>query len=104
MVMLQKLASSSTAAILSAMETRLWRLQHGEVSDDISDYDEEGSVDFDDMNTSDYSVESKNNSFDSEEDNLIHLIAEAKTCLQCEQDAKVAALIQKIYELARSTK
>ncbi len=99
MVMLQKLASSSTAAILSAMETRLWRLQHGEVCDDISDYDEEGSVDFDDMNTSDYSVESKNNSFDSEEDNLIHLIAEAKTCLQCEQDAKVAALIRKIYEL-----
>lgn len=99
MVMMQKLASSSTAAILSAMETRLWRLQHDEADDDINDYDEEGSVDFDNLNTDDYSVESKNNNFINEEEALSHIITEAKTCLQCEQDAKATALINKIYEL-----
>src|SRR5574344_479785 len=99
MVMMQKLASSSTAAILSAMETRLWRLQHGEADDDISDYDEEDSVDFEDMNIDDFSVESRNQEFADEEEALSHLIAEAKTCLECEQDAKATALIRKIYEL-----
>lgn len=99
MVMMQKLASSSTAAILSAMETRLWRLQHDEDIDDISDYDEESSVDFEDMNIDDYSVESQNHGFVNEEEALSHLIAEAKTCLDYEQDAKATALIRKIHEL-----
>lgn len=99
MVMMQKLASSSTAAILSAMETRLWRLQHGEADDDINGYDVEDSVDFEDLNVGDYSVETKNNSFSNEEEALSHLITEAKTCLECEQDAKASALIRKIYDL-----
>ena len=56
MVMMQKLASSSTAAILAAMQTRLWRLQHEEIADNINDYDEEGALDFEDLLMDDYSV------------------------------------------------
>lgn len=99
MVMMQKLASSSTAAILSAMQTRLWRLQNGVSGDDIEDYDEEGTVGFDDLETGDYSVEGANYSFQNEESALSSLIVEARHCLEIEQDAKTTALIQKIYSL-----
>ncbi|MDY3069917.1 MAG: helicase-related protein [Parabacteroides sp.] len=99
MVMMQKLASSSTAAILSAMQTRLWRLQNGMNGDDIEDYDEEGTVCFDDMETEDYSVDGTNYSFQNEESALSALIVEAQHCLDMEQDAKTTALIQKIYSL-----
>lgn len=99
MVMMQKLASSSTAAILSAMQTRLWRLQNGESDDNIEDYDEEGTIGFDDMETGDYSIEGNNYSFQNEESALSALIAEAKHCLEIEQDAKTTALIKKIYSL-----
>jgi superfamily II DNA or RNA helicase len=98
MVMMQKLASSSTAAILSAMETRLYRLQHHE-ADDIDAYDEEGAVDFEDLNTDDYSVDVLNQEYDDEPTALTNLIAEAHTCLENEQDAKTSALIRKIFEL-----
>lgn len=99
MVMMQKLASSSTAAILSAMQTRLWRLQNGVYDDDIDDYDEEGTVGIDDLDTGDYSVEGDSYSFQDEETALSALIVEAKHCLEIEQDAKTTALIQKIYSL-----
>ena len=98
MVMMQKLASSSTAAILSAMQTRLWRLQNGCV-DDISNYDEEETVDFEDLNTEDYSVEYPNANYINEETALAELIAEAQNCIAYEQDAKTTALIQNIYSL-----
>jgi superfamily II DNA or RNA helicase len=98
MVMMQKLASSSTAAILSAMETRLYRLQHQE-ADDIDAYDEEGAVGFEDLNTDDYSVDVQNQHYDDEPTALTNLIAEAHTCLENEQDAKTSTLISKIFEL-----
>ena len=98
MVMMQKLASSSTAAILSAMQTRLWRIQNGVYDDDIADYDEEGTVGFDELETGDYSVEG-DYSFQNEESALSSLIVEAEHCLEVEQDAKTTALIHKIYSL-----
>lgn len=97
MVMMQKLASSSTAAILGAMKTRLWRLQHQEIADDICDYDEEGIIDYDDFNTDDFSVDVQRG-FASEEEKLEELITEAQFCLDNEQDAKATALIHAIYE------
>ena len=97
MVMMQKRASSSTAAILGAMKTRLWRLQHQEIADDICDYDEEGIIDYDDFNTDDFSVDMQNG-FANEEEKLEELITEAQFCLDNEQDAKATALIHAIYE------
>lgn len=99
MVMMQKLASSSTAAILAAMETRLYRLQHQLTDDNITDYDEEGNVDFDDLDINNYSVEMQGSGYANEEEVLLSLIAEARTCLHNETDAKATALIRKIYEL-----
>lgn len=98
MVMMQKLASSSTAAIMAAMETRLWRLQNEEMADDISDYDEEGALDFDELLMNEYSVDIQNG-FINEEDKLKELIMEAQYCLANEQDAKATALIRKINHL-----
>ena len=97
MVMMQKLASSSTAAILGAMKTRLWRLQNVEDADDLSDYDEEGIVDYEDFDTGDFSVEMQGG-FANEEEKLQELISEAQYCLDNEQDAKATALIKAIYE------
>ena len=99
MVMFQKLASSSTAAILGAMQTRLWRLEHGEIGDELSDYDAEENVDFDDFSVDDYSVDMQDGSSMSEEDKLRELIESAQYCLAHEQDAKASALVQKIYQL-----
>ena len=99
MVMMQKLASSSTAAILSAMETRLWRLQHNEEDDNMADYDDENIVDFEDLDTKDFSVELQDYEYKDEQSALANLIAEAKTCLNSEQDAKATALIGEIYKL-----
>lgn len=80
------------------MQTRLWRLQNGCV-DDISNYDEEETVDFEDLNTEDYSVEYPNANYINEETALAELIAEAQNCIAYEQDAKTTALIQNIYSL-----
>ncbi|MBP3664794.1 MAG: DEAD/DEAH box helicase family protein, partial [Tyzzerella sp.] len=99
MVMMQKLASSSTAAILAAMQTRLWRLQHEEIADNINDYDEEGALDFEDLLMDDYSVNLQGDSFANEEEKLQELITEASYCLENEQDAKATALIRKIIQL-----
>ena len=99
MVMMQKLASSSTAAILAAMQTRLWRLQHEEIADNINDYDEEGALDFEDLLMDDYSVNLQGDSFANEEEKLQELITEARYCLENEQDAKATALIRKIIQL-----
>ena len=99
MVMFQKLASSSTAAILGAMQTRLRRLEHGEIGDELSDYDAEENVDFDDFSVDDYSVDMQDGFSMSEEDKLRELIESAQYCLAHEQDAKASALVQKIYQL-----
>ena len=49
MVMLQKLASSSTDAILSALRTRLYRLENGEDEDNLDGYGLDGSLDYEDL-------------------------------------------------------
>lgn len=99
MVMMQKLASSSTAAILAAMETRLWRLQHQEAADNINDYDEEGALDFENLLMDDYSVDMTGEGFPNEEEKLQELITEAQYCMENEQDAKATALVRKITQL-----
>lgn len=99
MVMMQKLASSSTAAILGAMQTRLQRLRNGEAADDIDDYDEERDIDFDELEMGDYSVDTQNGAFVSEEDRLSELIEAATYCMKHEQDAKASALVDKIFKL-----
>lgn len=103
MVMMQKLASSSTAAILSAMQTRLQRLQCGIDDDNAANYDDEGTIDFDELNVEDYSVDNQGASYVSEETALTNLISEAKTCLANEQDAKTTALILKISEILQKS-
>ena len=77
MVMIQKLASSSTAAILGAMKTRLWRLQNAEFADNLYDYDEEVIDDYSDFDTNDFSVDMQNG-FANEEEKLQELINEAQ--------------------------
>ena len=100
MVLFQRLASSSTAAILSAMEGRLERLRNGEY-DDGSLYDDEISsleeleelIDFEG-----YMQNDKTGLVD-EESVLVDLIGKAKECIETEQDAKSDALIEKFNQL-----
>lgn len=100
MVLFQRLASSSTAAILSAMEGRLERLRNGEddngalYDDEISSLEElEELIDFDGFMQSDHS------GLVDEESVLAGLIVKAKECLETEQDAKSDALIEKFNQL-----
>jgi len=101
MVMLQKLASSSTEAVLSALRTRLHRLENGEDEDDLEEYGLDVSLNYeeDEMNVEDYSVEQSNSERGSEIANLQKLVEEAEQCRNSEPDAKATALVKKIYEL-----
>ena len=101
MILFQRLVSSSTAAILSAMEGRLERLRMGEETtmDDFIqeveyDFNENGEdIDYEGIHQSDLS------SLTNEEGLLVHLIEQAKECLAIETDAKAEALLKKIIEL-----
>ncbi|MBQ9636770.1 MAG: DEAD/DEAH box helicase family protein [Prevotella sp.] len=104
MVMLQKLASSSTDAVLSALQTRLTRLENGEDEDDLEGYGLDGSLDYDDgeLNVDDYSVEHSTSELKTEIEMLQKLIEEALECRDTETDAKTTALVEKIYSLRNS--
>jgi SNF2 family DNA or RNA helicase len=104
MVMLQKLASSSTDAVLSALRTRLTRLENGEDEDDLDGYGLDGSLDYDDeeLNVDDYSVEYTSSELKTEIEMLQKLIEEAERCRNIETDAKATALVEKIYSLRSS--
>jgi len=100
MILFQRLVSSSTAAILSAMQGRLERLRLGEESclDDFAlevdhEFDENEEVDFEDM------VQRNTPGLANEEELLSGLIEQARDCLATETDAKADALLKKIEEL-----
>ena len=101
MVMLQKLASSSTDAILSALRTRLYRLENGEDEDNLEGYGLDGSLDYEDdeLDVSDYSVEHTSSGLKTEIEMLQKLVEEAELCKATETDAKATALMEKIYSL-----
>ena len=104
MVMLQKLASSSTDAILSALRTRLYRLENGEDEDNLEGYGLDGSLDYEDdeLDVSDYSVEHTSYGLKTEIEMLQKLVEEAELCKATETDAKATALMEKIYSLRSS--
>ena len=101
MVMLQKLASSSTDAILSALRTRLYRLENGEDEDNLDGYGLDGSLDYEDdeLDVGDYSVEHTSSGLKTEIEMLQKLVEEAEQCRATETDAKATALMEKIYSL-----
>ena len=104
MVMLQKLASSSTDAVLSALRTRLSRLENGENEDELDSYGLDGTLDYDDeeMNVEDFSVEHTSSELKTEIEMLQKLVEEAEQCRNSETDAKATALVEKIYSLRSS--
>ena len=101
MILFQRLVSSSTAAILSAMQGRIERLRLGEESsmEDFAHevdhgFDENGDeIDFEGIYQSDTS------GLANEEELLSQLIEQAIECLETETDAKEDALLSKIQEL-----
>src|SRR5690554_2614243 len=101
MVLFQRLVSSSTAAILSAMEARLHRLRYSE-EDEIENYAGEADqfddeffepIDFDGI------YQNNHDRLINEEDLLCDLIESAKECIKTEVDAKADALLAKFKEL-----
>lgn len=101
MILFQRLVSSSTAAILSAMQGRLERLRSGEDASienyaseiDISIEDYEETIDFEGI----YQRDTRG--LVNEEQLLCDLIEQAKECMQTETDAKADALLHKYLEL-----
>ena len=101
MILFQRLVSSSTAAILSAMQGRLKRLRYGEeetVEDYATELDQFGeefyeAVDFEGI------YQNRTDGLVDEESLLCGLIEKAKDCLQTEPDAKAEALFDKIKGL-----
>lgn len=100
MVLFQRLVSSSSAAILSAMEGRLERLRNGE-PEDGSLYDEEitSLEEMEEMIDFDGFIQHDNTGLVDEETVLVELIEKANDCIELEQDAKAEALINKFQEL-----
>ena len=100
MVLFQRLMSSSTAAILSAMEGRLLRLSQS--GDDIdaysSDYDYNENDHIDNINFDDLYTDISGD-IEDEEQILSDLITQAKDCLNTEIDAKADAFLNKYSQL-----
>lgn len=101
MILFQRLVSSSTAAILSAMKGRLERLRLGEESS-LEDFESEIDHGFDEnVEEIDFEgiIQNSNAGLANEEELLTQLIEQASDCLATETDAKAIALLMKIIEL-----
>jgi len=101
MILFQRLVSSSTAAILSAMKGRLDRLRYGD-DNDIDDYQDEfdsSEYDYDDFVAFNGKKDSNGEGIIDEEQILSNLIEEAKDCIKYEIDAKAEALLAHICSL-----
>ncbi len=101
MILFQRLVSSSTAAILSAMEGRLERLRYGE-DNTIDNYSNELDVpsdEYDDAIDFDKLYQQNPIGLVDEEELLSDLIKEAKECISSETDAKADALLKKFNDL-----
>ena len=100
MILFQRLVSSSTAAILSALKGRWERLKAGE-ENDLADYSEETDHQEEDLET--FSMDEVNfyeNDYLEDELSLLEiLIQQAQDCLNTETDAKATALLDKYKEL-----
>ena len=101
MILFQRLVSSSTAAILSAMKGRLERLRYGEdndvenYADDLDQFGDEfyEDVDFEGL------YQSSSEGLVDEESLLCDLIEKAQDCMNTEADAKADALLDKFKKL-----
>jgi len=104
MVLFQRLVSSSTAAILSAMQGRLERLRNGEDTSienyaneiDYSQEDFEADFDFEGI------IQRDTTGLEDETTLLSNLIQQAKDCIKTETDAKADALVKKYIELQQT--
>ncbi len=109
MLLFQRMMSSSTQAILGAMEKRADRLssERKEITKDnfIQNLDElgyEGQLDLDYEQKIYSMVEEAQANYDTELNILKGLIRQAKACMDNETDAKVEFLIEKLVELKRT--
>ncbi len=101
MILFQRLVSSSTAAILSAMQSRLTRLNEDDdnnIEDYASDIDG-GTEDFVDSIDLNGLRVSAGEGIEKEEEILAGLITQARDCLNTETDAKAEAFIKKYNQL-----
>lgn len=101
MILFQRLVSSSTMAILSAMQGRLERLRTGEDAS-IENYTNEFDQSVDDfVDNFDFEglMQSDTSGLIDEEILLSNLIEQAKDCILTETDAKAEALLKKFIEL-----
>jgi superfamily II DNA or RNA helicase len=104
MILFQRLVSSSTAAILSAMQGRLERLRTGEDAS-IENYTNEFDQSIDDYDDNfDFEGLMQNDTIGliDEEYLLSNLIEQAKDCILTETDAKADALLKKFVELQQA--
>lgn len=101
MILFQRLVSSSTAAILSAMQGRLQRLQSNEESE-LEDYSgdiDSSMMEYDEPMDFNSVYPNDDSGIVDEEEILSNLIKQASDCLHTETDAKAEALLQKVDEL-----
>jgi len=100
MILFQRLVSSSTAAILSALRGRLERLLAGDENtpEDYTDYNENIEESFESFSINDMNY-TGNLFLEDETITLKNLIDQAKNCIETETDAKAEALLDKYREL-----
>lgn len=102
MVLFQRLVSSSTAAILSTMEKRLYRLKFGDEDDinSITESEIDSSHDIEEIEFGTISTPSEDTIWNDDEVGMLEdLIWQAKHCMNTEMDAKAEYFIKKYDEL-----
>lgn len=101
MILFQRLVSSSTAAILSAMKRRLERLRNGDdndVENYADDLDQFGDEFYEDIDFEGF-YQSTSEGLIDEESLLCELIEMAQDCMYTEADAKADALLDMFKKL-----
>ena len=106
MILFQRMMSSSTQAILDAMQRRANRLSDEKkdvtkenVLQNIDEFDYAVQLEFDFEEKINDFIETTHAKYDTELSELQSLIAQAKDCLNYETDAKIEFLLDKLQEL-----
>jgi len=109
MILFQRMMSSSTMAILEAMQRRSNRLSNEKkeitrenIIDNFQDFGYEGQLELDFEQKITNLIEETHASYAEELNTLNSLVRQAKECLNAETDAKVEYLLEKLNEVKRT--
>ncbi|WP_257266039.1 hypothetical protein [Endozoicomonas sp. ONNA2] len=104
MILMQRLVSSSSAAIAVTLERRLRVLENTVVEDSLPLSLADDWAEQDSQEQLDRLIKLSQNLLDNEKADVTRLLAMAQQCMKTQQDARAEALLEWIYKLQQEEK